>query len=111
MTPEFPKPMESFGTGYWKIVAALSRRSTQGHLLLLSTATVALVTGAIVLFVDMPSLPMGILSVVSLAALIFFVAGARARFFPASDRPVKGTPSPVFPDDGKGTKTPAMLTQ
>jgi flagellar protein FlaI len=111
MTPEFPNFMESLGTGYRKTIAALSRQSTQGSLLLLSTAVVASATGVAVLFIDMPLFLMGILSVVSLVSLFFFVAGTRARFFPASDKPVKGTLDPVVPDDGKGTKISAILTQ
>ena len=91
MTPEFRYSKESLGTGFRRTIAALSRRSTQGHLLLLSTAIMALVIGIIVLFVDMPLLLMGILSVVSLATLIIFVGGARARFFPPS-MPDEGVP-------------------
>ena len=83
--PECRYSMEGFGAGYRKIIAALSRSSNQGNLLLLSTAIMAFITGIIVLFIDMPLPLMGALSVVSLVTLILFVAGARARFFPASE--------------------------
>jgi flagellar protein FlaI len=82
-----------------KTITALSGHSLKGMLLLLATALVALVTGIVVLFIDMPILLMGILSVVSLAALILFVVGARARFFQASIMRSEGTSSLTDPPD------------
>jgi len=107
MIPEFRYSTESLGTGYRKTIAALSSKSTRGYLLLLSTAIVAFGTGVIVLFVDMPLPLIGVLSVVSLATLALFVKGARSCFFPDSEKP--GTT--VIPDNGKGTKIPAMVVQ
>ena len=68
----------------------------------------ALVIGIIVLFVDMPLLLMGILSVVSLATLIIFVGGARARFFPPS-MPDEGVPVQSGPAEGSYAKTHSPL--
>ena len=111
MSPEFLSFFENFGTSYRKTVIAISTRSTRGHLLLLSTGLAAAATGGVVLFIDLPPLLMSILSVVSLAILILFVAGAYARFFPPSSRPVEGTPVPVSPDGGTGTKFRTLLAQ
>ena len=47
-------------------------------------AVVAVVTGIVVLFIDMPIPLMGILSVISLVALILFIIGARAVFGPSA---------------------------
>jgi flagellar protein FlaI len=65
----------------------------------------------VVLFVDMPLVLMGILSVVSLATLILFAAGARTRFFPATGKPTGKASVPVSPADGTGTRTRLLLAQ
>ncbi len=94
------------GNYYQKIITALSSRSVKGSLLLLTTAVVALVTGVVVLFVDMPILLMGILSVVSLAMLILCMAAIRTRFFRAQP-----TPDNIAPDKSPGAKTPQQPVQ
>jgi flagellar protein FlaI len=108
MSPEFRSSLGEVGTGYRKTIAAISTPSTQGHLLLLLTATIALVTGIVVLFIDLPLILMAVLSVVSLAALALFAIGARARFFPASSLHAEDTPAPVRSANTTG-KTPGKI--
>ena len=93
---------------FQKILSALSGHSYKGTLLLLATAVVAVVIGLVVLFIDMPILLMGVLSVISLIALILFVIGARARFFPALTVQNNVPPSSVTPPD---KNTPATDPQ
>ena len=103
-------PSVSFRNICQNTCAALSCRSTRGNLLLSSVGLVAAGTGAVALFVDLPVLLLGVLSVISLATLVLFVAGARARFFPA--RAVSGADGaspvtmPVREPEGKSTVSP-----
>ena len=89
-----------------KILTALSGRSLMGTLLLMTTALVALIIGIVVLFVDMPMVLMGVLSVVSLIALVLFGVGVRARFFPASKVRDESPSSLVTPLDKDETTKP-----
>jgi archaeal flagellar protein FlaI len=81
------KERSSISRGFKKfsrnLVAALSRRTLAGLALFIAVAVVAVGTGIVVLFIDMPFLLMGFLSIISLGALVLFVVSARARFFPA----------------------------
>ncbi|ABS56900.1 type II secretion system protein E [Methanoregula boonei 6A8] len=104
MSPEFQSLSENLGTSYRKTIAAFSQHSARGSLLLVSTGLASAATGVGVLFVDLPILLMGILSVVSLAALILFVAGVRARFFPPHDRPIQEITEPAGSKMAKGGK-------
>ena len=76
------RSMGRIGTSFQSIPSALSDHSVKGTLLLLATGLIALATGIVVLFIDLPILFMGILSVVSIVALILFVVGTRARCSP-----------------------------
>jgi flagellar protein FlaI len=105
-------PSIGFRTVSQKIITALSGRSLKGTLLLLATAVVAVVIGLVVLFIDMPILLMGVLSIVSLIALVLVVVGARARFFPASNVRSEGTPAPEkFPDKDLRQPSRNLLVQ
>jgi flagellar protein FlaI len=108
MAHAFLSVSERLKPSYRKTITALSHHSARGSLLLVSTGLAAVLTGVIVLFVDLPLLLMGTLSVVSLAMLVLFVAGARARFLPAPQRSGKGTSSPVSPEEGNGHKIPVL---
>jgi flagellar protein FlaI len=102
----------SFKKSYRRIIAVLASHTVKGHVLLFIVALVAFGTGAVVLFIDMPLVLMGVLSVVSVVTLIIFVAAARARFFPSS-LPV-GEVSPVTgasPDKGKGGEPGTVRAQ
>ena len=74
------RSMGRIGTSFQSIPSALSDHSVKGTLLLLATGLIALATGIVVLFIDLPILFMGILSVVSIVALILFVVGPRPLF-------------------------------
>ena len=74
----------SFKKNYRKLIAVLASHTVKGYVLLFSVGLVAFGTGVVVLFIDMPIIQMGVLSVISVVALIFFVAVVRARFFPPS---------------------------
>ena len=82
-----------------EIIAVLSSHTVKGSVLVLIIALVAFGTGALVLFVDMPLIPMGVLSVISVIALIFFVAAVRARFFPPPLPDVEVDPVTRAPPD------------
>jgi flagellar protein FlaI len=84
---------------YQTAIAALANSTIKGSVLLLAVALVAGGTGAVVLFIDMPLPLMGVLSVISIVSLFFFVAAVRARFFPFSLPVVEVTPvTRVSPD-------------
>jgi len=97
---------------YTKIIAALAHPSARGSLLLIATGLIAAITGAIVLFVDLPLFLMGTLSVVSLGALIFFAIGTRARAVPSHETPKQGNPAdPKLATAGKIFCLPALYFQ
>ena len=84
----------------------------KGLVLLFTVALVAFGTGAVVLFIDMPLVLMGVLSVVSVVALIIFVAAVRARFFPSSLPVVEvSSVTRAGPDKGPGGETGTAHTQ
>jgi flagellar protein FlaI len=104
-----PAPLHPAGRSkkyYRNAIAALASRTIKGSVLLLAVALVAGGTGAVVLFIDLPFIVMGALSVISLVALIFFVAAVRARFFPPS-LPVAAvsTSTNASPENGPGGET------
>ena len=110
-SPENPRSFPSFKVGspntfFSQLTTALSSHSARGSILLSCLAVVAVGTGATALFVDLPVLLLGILSVISLAALVLFVTGARARFFPAPARSGTGSTTvgvPPAPETGGKT--------
>jgi len=79
MLPAYLRSRDGSRKYFPDAIAALASRTIQGLVLLIAVALIAFGTGAIVLFVDMPIILMGVLSVISLAALILFAAAARAR--------------------------------
>ncbi|MGB8891486.1 MAG: type II/IV secretion system ATPase subunit [Methanoregula sp.] len=94
------------GNYYQKTISALSGRSLKGTFLLLTMAVVAVVTGIVVLFIDMPIPLMGILSVISLVALILFIIGARARFSPVLSASMDSASFPVLTPNKNLTAKP-----
>ncbi len=82
-------------------------RPGTGTILFNGVAGLAIGTGALVLFVDMPLFLLTVLSVISLAALVLAVASARVRFFHSATPAVQDTtppvpekkfPEPLFPE-------------
>ncbi len=78
---------------------ALTRPGQTGEILFYGVFCVALVTGTLVLFVDMPVVLVIVLSAVSLATLITGIAAAKVRFFsrpvvPAAEPPLVAEPVP-----------------
>jgi flagellar protein FlaI len=97
---------------YQTAIATLASRTIKGNVLLLAVALVAGGTGAVVLFIDLPLILMGILSVLSVVALIFFVAAVRARFFPHSIPDVTVAPVPrVSPDKEPNAESGTSLAR
>jgi flagellar protein FlaI len=74
-----------------KLMFALTRPGQTGEVLFYGVFCIALVTGTLVLFVDMPVVLVIVLSAVSLATLITGIAAAKVRFF---SRPVVPTAEP-----------------
>jgi flagellar protein FlaI len=89
---------EKYQVPFRKLMFALTRPGQTGEALFYGIFCIALVTGTLVLLVDMPLFLVIVLSVVSLATLITGIAAAKARFFPRSVVPVAESPSPVFPE-------------
>ncbi|MFZ1128181.1 type II/IV secretion system ATPase subunit [Methanoregula sp.] len=112
MSPVHPHPAGRFKSYYRTALAALASRTIKGSVLLLAVALVASGTGAVVLFIDMPLIVMAALSAISLVALIFFVAAARARFFPPT-LPVAAvsTSTNISPEKVPGGKTGTVPTR
>ena len=115
--PSYPEKEKSrlycsFKKNYRKIIAVLASHMVKGLVLLFTVALVAFGTGAVVLFIDMPLVLMGVLSVVSVVALIIFVAAVRARFFPSSLPVVEvSSVTRACPDKGPGGETGTARTQ
>ncbi|HNX17002.1 MAG TPA: type II/IV secretion system ATPase subunit [Methanoregula sp.] len=65
-----------------KIIRTLTSTSFTGQALLFLTGLGALATGGVALFIDMPLVPMIVLSAVSLFLLVLFIIACRKRFFP-----------------------------
>ena len=113
LSPGKSRSPASFNAGsrdtfFSQLTAALSSHSARGSFLLFSMGLVAAGTGAAALFVDLPLLLLGILSVILLATLVLFVIGARSRFFPAPAPSGTGiSPSANSPAPGPGGKTVA----
>lgn len=109
------------------IVERMGEKTERGDILLLGTLIIALISGYIVLFIDLPLLVMSGLCIVSLFSLALAVSGARLRFNssiageirntpagnrmvsrnpdPAHDAPPVVTADPEFPED----RTPGVL--
>ena len=86
---------EKYLVPYHQIIAALSSHTRKGTLLFTGVAGLAIGAGALVLFVDMPLYLLGVLSVLSLAALGLAVVSARIRFFPSATPEVQDTTPPA----------------
>ena len=73
---------EKYLIPYHQTIAVLSSPTRKGTLLFTGLAGLAIGTGTLVLFVDMPLFLLAALSLVSLAALGLAVVSVRIRFFP-----------------------------
>jgi len=98
---------ERYLVPYHQTIAALSSPTRKGFLLFTGVGGLAIGTGALVLFVDMPLFFLVVLSVLSLAALGLAVISARIRFFPSTTSmmqdnappvPEKKIPEPFLPE-------------
>jgi len=86
---------EQYLVPYRQSIAALSSPTRKGTLLFTGVAGLAIGTGALVLFVEMPLGLLAALSVLSLASLVLAVASARARFFSSTTTAVQDAAPPV----------------
>jgi Type IV secretory pathway, VirB11 components, and related ATPases involved in archaeal flagella biosynthesis len=80
-----------------KLMTVLTRPGQTGEALFYGVLCTAIVTGTLVLLVDMPIVLVIGLSVVSLATLIAGIAAAKARFFARPVAPAGASSSPVLP--------------
>ncbi|MFA6364426.1 type II/IV secretion system ATPase subunit [Methanoregula sp.] len=80
---------------YRQAIAALSRSTRKSLLLFTGIAGLAIGTGVLVLFVEMPLFLLAVLSVFSLATLVPVVISARIRFFPSALPDMQDTAPPV----------------
>jgi archaeal flagellar protein FlaI len=86
---------EKYLAPYHRTIAALSSPTRKGTLLFTGVAGLAIGTGALVLFVDMPLFLLVALSLVSLAALGLAVVSARMRFSAQATSVVQDTTPPA----------------
>jgi len=82
---------------YRQVLKALSQPTRMSLLLFTGVTGLAIGTGVVVLFVEMPVFLLAVLSVLSLAALVPAVAAARVRFFPRA-RTKEQDPTPPAPE-------------